>query len=232
VGLHLLRVQRAAGQRPGAGQRGGSGGVVAVTTVQQVPHCIGSQLVRITCRRAQSRATGTRACDRVDCRKVLIDPARTRFTRRISRVQLRIPPRASLARCPTGQARGPKAHGRSGSRNRKHKLGRLNYGRPQCPSVEAARNLPDTAAANCQNTKDLVTTGSVGGKLEVLRTGLAGRCRPRGLWLSSRGVFCDRKIASHNGQLVKTKSSGFLVEFSSVIDGVPARCSGRWPNRT
>lgn len=147
MGLHLLRVQRAAGQRPGAGQRGGSGrcrGRDDRGAGPSLPPALGVNFVRITCRRAQSRATGTRACDRVDCRKVLIGLARTRSTRRISRVQLRIPPRASLARCPTGRAGGPKAHGRSGSRNREHKLGRPIYGCPQCPSVEGARNLPDT----------------------------------------------------------------------------------------
>jgi len=37
VGLHLLRVQRATGQRPGVGQRGGTGSVVAVTTVEAGP---------------------------------------------------------------------------------------------------------------------------------------------------------------------------------------------------
>jgi hypothetical protein len=36
---------------------------------------IGSQLVRITCRPAQSGVTETRTCDRADYRKVLIGPA-------------------------------------------------------------------------------------------------------------------------------------------------------------
>ena len=37
MGLHLLRVQRATGQRPGVRQRGGTGSVVAVTTVEAGP---------------------------------------------------------------------------------------------------------------------------------------------------------------------------------------------------
>ena len=40
---------------------------------------------------------------------------------------------------------------------------------------------------------------------------------------SIRTDVIDPKIAEHHGRIVKTTGDGFLVEFSSVIDG-PAVC--------